>query len=408
MVESGTRPDEAAYQALTLVNYGRRGASSILRTMLPMIPFLNARIQGLARMGEDFTSKRGTDRTKALTQLALNGAVLSMASAALWAWNMSDEERRRKYEAEPLHRRLNYHIAYLGDFKLMIPKAFEIGTVFATAPEMLMEAAIAGNTEELGAAGVMTLMNTFAFNPIPAAMLPAFEVVADYSFFTGRAIEGPRLANLMREDRLTPSTSALAVGLSRSFVGDFTGLSPVAIDHLLAGYGGVAYTSLASTIDVVAGDLGIIPARPEGVFGSIPIVSPALQNTFGSMFKSADGDAANRFVDDFYTNRAAITQVYRSARTAALSGDVERARELLAQAPMTPEVYTIVNRAGTRLTEINDAMRRLRNNSDMSAAEKRAPMTELVNERNRIAYEVNEIIKRAEEAQGTSFRRAAR
>ena len=405
--ESGVRSDEAAYQALTIVNYGRRGASHALRTLLPMVPFLNARIQGLARIYEPAVTLRGEARTKALKELALSGAVLSTFSAALWAYNNDDEERREKFEAEPLHRRLNYHVVYVGDRKILIPKAFEIGTIFSSVPEFAMEAMLQGDTDELGAATTMTLWNTFGFNPIPAAMLPAIEVLMDYNMFTGRPIEGPRLESLMREDRINPQTAALAVGLARSGLGDFTGLSPVNMDHLLNGYGGVAYQMLATMVDTVGGDLGLLPSRPEGVFGTVPILSPTLDGTFRSMYKDAEADSANRYVEDFYAVRQSITQLYRSAKAAAEAGDVARAKELLAAAPATPAAYKLVNRANKRLGDINSLMREIRQSPNLSSREKQERLSVLIKERNRISAGVMKVIRQAEENQGTSFKRAA-
>jgi hypothetical protein len=407
LVNSGVRPDEAAYQSLTITNYSRRGANSQLQMLLPLVPFLNARIQGLSRIWEDAVSKRGADRNQALMKLATSGAVLATFSALLWGWNNGDEERRKEYQAEPLHRRLNYHIIYAGDRKIMIPKAFEVGTLFGTIPELAMQAAVEGDTSELGQATVMTLVNTFSFNPIPQAIMPALEILTDYNFFTGRPIEGQRLTSLVREDRITPQTSTLAVALARSGLGSFAGLSPVQMDHLLAGYGGVAYTSLATSIDTVAGELGMLPARPTGIFGDIPVVNTALENTFRSMFKQRDADPSNRWVEDFYQTRAAITQIYRSARAAALTGDVERARQLLAAAPATPAAYKLVNKAGAQLSDINSAIRQIQSDPKMSGAEKRRKLDVLIKTRNDISAEVARIIRAAEEKQGTSFKRVA-
>lgn len=407
LIAEGVRDDEAAYQALTITNYSRKGANEQLQTLLPLVPFLNARIQGLSRTWEDAVSKRGADRQQALMKLATSGAVLAAASVLLWGWNNQDEERREEYKAEPLHRRLNYHIIYVGDRKILIPKAFEVGTLFGTIPEMIMEGAVAGDTSELGQATVMTLTNTLAFNPIPQAIMPALEVLTDYNFFTGRPIEGQRLTSLMREDRINPQTSALAVAMAKSGIGSFSGLSPVQLDHVLAGYGGVAYTSLATMIDTAASGIGLLPERPEGVFGNIPVVNTALENTFRSMFKQRDADPSNQYVEDFYQTRQAITQIYRSAKAAADSGDVERARRLLIDAPATPAVYRLVNRAGAQLSDLNSAIRQVQTNPDMSAAAKRERLNQLITARNRLSAQVIKVIRDAEEKQGTTFRRAA-
>lgn len=406
LVSEGVRQDEAAYQALTITNYSRKGSNAVLRSMLPLIPFLNARIQGLARIGEDITARRGKDRQQAIMRLALNGTVLATASTLLWGWNNRDEENRERYLAEPLHRRLNYNVIYGENTKILIPKAFEVGTIFGTVPEIMMEA-MAGNTEEIGPAAVMTLTNTFGFNPMPAALLPAFEVAADYNFFTGQAIEGGRLSGLMTRDRINPQTSATAVALGRAGLSDFAGLSPVVLDHLLYGYGGVYYSTLAAMTDMVAGEMGLVPREPEGKFGSVPFASQGLQQALGGMVRDVDADVANKYMNDFYEHRNAISQIYRSAREAALSGDVEYAREIMSRAPATPEAYRFVNTAGSRLSDVNAEIRRIRMDRQMTAAQKRKKLQPLVKARNNISMKVMQHIKKIEDAQGTSFRRAS-
>lgn len=418
LIQQGVRADEAAYQALTLVNYNRRGASAMLRGLLPMVPFLNARIQGLARLYEDAVTNSPGKRLAAMTKLAINGSILSAFSAALWAWNNEDEERREKYEAEPLHRRLNYNIIYLpGDKTLLLPKAFEIGTVFGSSVEMLLEAAVQGDTDELGAATAMTLFNTFAFNPIPQAMVPALEILFNYNMFTGQPIEGRRMDDDLLTERINPQTSALAIALSQNGLGRLTGMSPIQFDHLMQGYGGLAYSFPATIIDVVAGNMGWIPSKPSGVFeAALPDATPGvvkgittglLKETFASVFKDQKDDGANRWVEEFYSRRIAIEQLYRTARDAAEDGDIARAKELLARAPASPAAYRLVSKAGDRLGEINTAMREIRQDPKMTADQKRAALQPLIAARNKMAGQVMQVIRDLEEKQGTSFRRAA-
>ena len=411
LVESGVRPDEAAYQSLTITNYSRRGANQTLRVMLPLVPFLNARIQGLARIYEDFvTTKKGSkERRAAVRKLALGGAVMTAFTGALWAWNNRDDEAREEYMAQPLHRRLNYHMLAVGDRKFFIPKAFEIGTLFGTVPELAMNAA-AGDTSELGSAVVQTIGNTFGLNPIPQAILPAIEVTANYSFFTGRAVEGQRLQSLPRAERINPQTAALAVALGQSGLGRFTGLSPVQLEHMLQGYGGLAYSMLAMGVDTIAGEAGMLPTRPEGVFGSTPGIAQFAEATFGSQVRRREGDASNRWVEEFYDTRAAVIQVYRSAKAAAERGDIERARQLLGGADpnVTAEVHRFVNQAASQMTQLNQAMRDIREDRDMNAAEKTRRLTKLIEARNQISMRVMQIVREQEAAQDVDFRRVAR
>ncbi|MEM8991909.1 MAG: LPD38 domain-containing protein [Pseudomonadota bacterium] len=395
--ESGTRADEAAYQALAIVNYGRRGASATLRHMLPMIPFLNARIQGLARLGSGAVGRGANAQTRrqALFRLAVYGSILTTASAALWALNNFDDEDRERYEAEPLHRRLNYHIFYgSGGEKYLIPKAFEIGAVFGTSVEMLLDAAVKGDTSESREALVSTLMNTFSFNPIPAAALPAIEAAANYDFFTGREIEGPRFDGLLPEDRIDRRTGAIAQ------LAGHLGVSPVMAQHLLEGYGGAPFFALSAVTDAAASELGLVPEKPEQGFGDVPVVTPALQKALGSMYRNADPDPSNRFIGEFYEWRREITQYVRSAKQARQAGDVERFNDLISEAPGGSRVqglYKMVNKAGRHIGELNTKIRRIEA-SNIDAAAKRERLNPLIERRNRIATAAVQRIDRIVEA----------
>ena len=65
----------------------------------------------------------------------LKGMALTAASMALYAASSGDE----RWKEEPLERRLNYYILYLGNKKILIPKPFEIGAIFSTLPEFFTD-----------------------------------------------------------------------------------------------------------------------------------------------------------------------------------------------------------------------------------------------------------------------------
>jgi hypothetical protein len=103
---------EAAYQALNLVNFNRRGnpqtrAGQVLSLLIPMVPFLNARIQGLYRTGTALTG-READQAKVIKRMAM----LAGISGAIWMMSSQDD----RWDDEPLYRKMNYHILYAGDY----------------------------------------------------------------------------------------------------------------------------------------------------------------------------------------------------------------------------------------------------------------------------------------------------
>lgn len=409
LIKDKVRPDEAAYQALNVLNYGRRGSNMTLQNLVPLVPFLNARIQGLYRLTEDLRTRPGTvSRRKVLRQIALRGAPLMAVSLGLWLLNNADEEDRERYEAEPLYRRLNYHIIYAGDKKILIPKAFEIGALFGTVPEMLAEVA-QGDTDEIAPALVQTVLNTFAFNPLPQAILPALEVYANLDMFRQRPIEGIGMGRVRNVDRVNPDTSGTARSLSKVFsnVPGLDRLSPVEIEHLLTGYTGAFGNAFLASTDLIAGELGFIPQRPEGAFGDISVLSEIGESVIGSMVKNVDADAANRYVGDFYQLKQAITEIHTSARDAARQGDMDYAKELLQKAPQIRTAYALVNRASALLGKLNTRIKSLRL-STISSSEKRRLMIPLIDKRNKLARQVRDTIKRMEDSMGTTFQAVSR
>ena len=95
-----------------------------------MVPFLNARIQGLYRTGTALAGKEA-DQKKAIARMAM----LSGVSAAIWALSSGDD----RWDDEPLYRKMNYHILYAGDYRILIPKAFEVGVLAQTLPEVALD-----------------------------------------------------------------------------------------------------------------------------------------------------------------------------------------------------------------------------------------------------------------------------
>ena len=181
---------------------------------------------------------------------------------------------------------------------------------------------------------------------------------------------------------------------------------PVMIEHYLQGYGGIAYSMMSAATDIVGADLGIMPHGPEGAFGSTPILSKVGERAVGSMFKETD-QASKQSMTQFYENKDWITQIYRSAKEAATNGDVAYAEKLMAQAPQTKRAYKLMNKASAKMSKLNGAIRNMRVDRTMSAAEKDQKMAPLIKQRNELTAKVMTLIREMEEKQGTTFKAAS-
>jgi hypothetical protein len=417
MMTNGVRPDEAAYQALTIMNYGRRGGSQLLRHALPMIPFLNARLQGLSRLTEGAVGRKGQtgNRKQMLTRLALNGSLLMLASGALWLRNAEDEERRERYASEPLHRRLSYHIWYTDDGKtILIPKAFELGHIFSSIPELFGDAMVGDMPDnELGSGLWKIVKDTVLFNALPAASVPLIEQLTNYNFFRQAPIEGMRESSMLPEDRVT-GASDLAIFLGRdlglSRLPELLGFergegpSPARIEHAMQGHAGVywsiasnTFSMVAQNMDIFGADEPLAPRQATDVFGRTPIISTALNQAFGWGIRDTALET-NRFVEDYYRAMDRVTQRYRSMTATRQTADVERLQDLIERFPATPAQAQLANRARVRMGELNTAIRTLRTNTSLDADERRDQLARLIEVRNTLARQVSRAIDQIQEA----------
>ena len=172
---------DAAYEALNVINFNRRGASQtnvglFINSLLPLVPFLNARFQGLYRTFEPMVSGKQADRGKTIGK----GLILMGANMALYSL-MSQDDRWRE---EPMHRKLACHIIYpnmlgmediLGAEPILIPRAFEIGAIFTSIPELFVDGVTRENGDYVADGLKHTLINTFQIKPRPQALRTSIE-----------------------------------------------------------------------------------------------------------------------------------------------------------------------------------------------------------------------------------------
>lgn len=377
MMENGMSEKEAIFQGLNLINFGRRGAggsnvmSALVNFLIPTVPFLNARIQGLYKMAED-PNMPGSVRQQALVEMAGRGLLVTAGSMAMALLAMQDEDR---WDNETVVEKVTNDIIYIGDYKLRIPKAFEIGAIFGTIPVMAVDAIRQQDGSDFATAAGHIVLSTFAFNPVPQGVLPVFEVIGNYDTFRGAPVEGISLQRLPEEMRAYSSTPELYKWLSRNG-GAMVGLSPVQIQQLFEGYTGTIGSSLIATTDVIASATGAIPEKPDGVFGNA--FADSLTNIAGlNRFIREDGTGASRFVSDFYALKRDVDQTYTAIRDAATDGNRAEIDKLLGEKGKAVGFRTYFNGVSRQLTDVNKAMDVIRRDPNMSSSQKKEELLRL-------------------------------
>lgn len=236
---------EAMWQSLEIMNFNRKGNSAVVRVLTAAVPFLNARMQGLdvlyraaiAPALRSDATQADIDRMKTFW---VRGATIMSLSVAYWAMTHDDDE----YKKQEQETRDNYWL--IPSLGVKIPIPFEVGVMFKVIPERIMEFAAGQDTgKDFMTSMGRQLTGTFAFNPIPQAVLPIVENVTNYSFFTHRPIIGKGLEDVAPEYQVGPGTTKFA-----QWAGKQLGYSPIKIDHLVQGYTGTMGSYFADTLDM--------------------------------------------------------------------------------------------------------------------------------------------------------------
>ena len=259
-----TKGDEllALQRAREIINFRTTGTGDplhILPFMIQTIPFFNAYIQGTDVLYRGLTGKgavSGLARKQALKQFyTVAGSVA--AGSMLYALAMSGDD---EYENMDLAKRDRTWVLGGG---LSLPVPSEIGILFKAIPERVVDAMTKYGTPDQ-AAGMTAISSWFRaaameyggrLIPIPAAARPVLEAWTDFSFRTGRELEGAYQEGLVPSERVTSATSEFAREVARfSKAALGMEISPIKIDNTLNGYFGTTATLTLATMDALTSD----------------------------------------------------------------------------------------------------------------------------------------------------------
>jgi len=253
---------EAIFRAMEVLNFNRKGNLAIVRILTAAVPFLNARMQGLDVFYRAAFGKMASEDAAAIQKsFFIRGATLMALSAMYWFLTHDDEEYLKQ---EQETRDNNWLFPSLG---IRIPIPFEVGVLFKTIPERLLEYAFGNDTgKDLADSMKRNLISTFAFNPIPQTFLPLVEARTNYSFFTMRPIVGQGMEGVAKEYQVAPGTSEFAKKLGKSL-----GESPIVIDHIMQGYTGSMGMYAVDLIDAILLGNDASP-KPAKRFEQMPVI----------------------------------------------------------------------------------------------------------------------------------------
>lgn len=367
---AGKSKRQAAYEARDVMDFAMRGNFTAAIWLTDVVPFLNARMQGLYKLGR---AMKG-DKTLLAKHVAIKGGYVLLFSLLLAAANDDDE---RYQELPNWDKDLYWHI-FLGDEHFRIPKPFELGLLFGTVPERMLHAATGTQSgSDLGRAVAHGVLDTLAFNPLPQVVKPMIEVVANRDFFRDSPIEGMADEGKVAEARYDERTSDIGYGIGQ-VTGRLFNLSPKQVDHLIKGYTGTLGAYTLGVADLIANAVSE-GEGPDWHAGDIPLVRSLYQG---------DSVRPTQYQTDFYDALREADQLYRTVRAYREEGRLEEAKELQADSLDKLRHRQALGFARQQLGRVRNEMESVRRDKDLSGEVKQQRLDDLQRRSNAIAERI--------------------
>ncbi|WP_324046028.1 LPD38 domain-containing protein [Aeromonas caviae] len=360
-IKAGKSHAQAAFESKDLMDFSMLGASRTMQVMTQVLPFFNARVQGLGKLTRELR-----DNPRAIAKRA---GMITAASVALLAHNWDDE----RYEGLPdWDKDANWHF-WLGDHHWRIPKPFEIGVLFGTIPERMVRALGDKDTgAQFGKAVARAIGDTFALNPTPQLVKPMVEAAFNYDSFRGGPIDGPQDLNVQAEARYNEQTSLLMREL-----GELTGFSPKQLEHLVIGYTGTMGSYVMAAAD------GLIRAAGPGESASwradeIPLVK--------AVYRGTGPAKSTQHMEEFYRMLNEVNQLKRTVDQYRSEGLTDKARELLEEQGGILKARRSLSRTQQQVRVVRNKIELIQRDRTLTAEEKRRRIDEMLARRNDLVY----------------------
>lgn len=400
-IKQGMSEAEAAFRAIEIMNFSRRGSSSFLQILTRLVPFLNARIQGMDVLYQ--AGKAGVmtatgyqlgERDANLGKKFLyRGAILAAISVGLQMMLDGDED----YEEIPDYVKNGNILLPLkwlgveGGYFAAVPKPFEAGLLFSTIPQELYKATTGqASGREMANFFWSEFVSTFGVNPVPQFLLPAGEAITNYDVYTGLPLISEGKARLTPELQYDARTSSVAMMLGdipikyNFTTGKFEGVSPIIIDQLISGYGGPMGSYFMQGIGLLMEGADVAPERLPKDITQLPGIKSFLLDAESRSPKS---------VAQAYELFRVVDEVNRSFSRLRQTGDVEATMDYLEQNKNVLAYKKHIYRLFDGLNKLSARERQIERDETMTRDEKFAAMKQLREVRARLTSNIGEINK---------------
>ena len=392
--EQGYSHLEASFYARDMLDFSMQGSWPAFRFLTQVVPFLNARVQGLYKLGRDgliptsrviyntVTGKpiEATDKQRA-EQFSIIMSAVALASLALYMAFKDDDEFKKREQWD----RDNFWWFKLPgmDQAYRIPKPFEVGafgTIAERVAEQIFDQGVEGKVFKESLSRMLT--DTFAVN-LPQIAKPLVDLYANKDSFTGAPIETAGMERLSKAQRIAEKTSPLAIGLSEVanvFLPESKELSPVQTDYTIKAFFGW----LGSTASWLS-HYAVMP------FSKSAYPDNNWTETLSAGFIKTLPATQSKYVTAFYENNKEISQAYADMRHFAQLGQADKVQEILKEKGDKIAMAKFYDNASKDMAKMRQAIQAIRNDENMTGAQKKEEI-------DRMKVLIGEIARQMEEA----------
>jgi hypothetical protein len=367
-IAKGKNPTEATFATRDItVDFLRIGAKT--RSMNLITAFWNANLQGTDKMVRAFKERPYRTSLKAILGITIPSILLYMANR--------DDPR---YKELPRWQKDLFWIILTDDHIYRIPKPFELGILFGSVPERILEY-MDQKDPEMFKSLVQTTVDGFTPGWLPTSILPIIENLTNYSFFTGRTIVPRGQEDLPPEAQSGVYTSDVA-----QIVGEALSYSPSKIDNLIRGYTAGLGVYAVQGMDKILEGTGVTnnPPKPAKSLEDTPILKAfMIRKPIGS-----GSESVNRVYELYGQTSKELNYIKKMAK----EGETQKAKDY---AVKHPEVINagILSSVVDSYSEMNKAINAIRKAPNITPEVKKQKIEQIMTLQTEMAQRMLKYIK---------------
>jgi len=366
-IASGATPVEAGFASREVsLDFACIGAQT--KSMNMITAFWNANMRAMDKLARHATQPKLAGRFYAKVLLGI-----TLPSILLYFANRDDP----RWKEIPQWQKDLFWIILTDKHIYRIPKPFELGILFGSLPERVLEYIDTTDPECIEE----VLKNAGeSMNPgfIPTALLPIIEGITNYNFFLGRQIVPESLENMPPELQYTVYTPEII----KEF-GEWVNYSPLKIQNLLKGYTAGLGNYATDALNSILKGTGVLPdiPQPSPTLADYPVIRAiVVRDPYGSGSTS---------VEDFYDTLDELYKGERYLKEMLAKGEKTKFNAYKAKHPEAMlffdyekgEMYSASRRFLTQqsqiLSDLRTKQREIYTSTDMTPEAKRTKTDEL-------------------------------